>query len=208
MKELEKTRRISISAILFLLVIVIGFITLKKPETFFTKDSEHTLQFLKNHNHVISADSISSMEPGTYVLIDSRSNFEFSKGHMAHAVNIPQNQLLKKEQHDVFNSALANNKRIIIYNETPEMANNSCLLLYQLGFENINLLAVNTYYHDETFKIVDKSVEKPLYDYAQTMKEAKVPPVKKIIIKQKTLPQKKKVVTKPKKKKKMPEGGC
>ena len=67
---------------------------------------------------------------------------------------------------------------------------------------------VSSVMHFAGLKAVGESVEKPLYDYAKTMKEAKVPPVKKITIEQKTLPQKKKVVTKPKKKKKMPEGGC
>ena len=208
MKELEKTKRISISAILFLLVLVIGFITIKKPDVVFTNDSDHALQFLKNHTYIISADSMSSMHQESYILIDTRSNFEFTKGHMVQAVNIPQSQILKKEHLDLFKGARANDKLIIIYNETPELANNSCLLLFQLGFENVNLLSVDTYYEDEIFKITHKSIEKPSFDFAQTMEEAKIAPVKKIIPKQKTFPQKKKVVTKPKKKKKMPEGGC
>ncbi|MCA0932303.1 rhodanese-like domain-containing protein [Lutimonas saemankumensis] len=208
MKELEKTKRISISAILFLLVLVVGFVTIRKPDVFFTKDSDHTLQFLNDDAYIIQLDSLALMEKGSYLLIDNRSNFEYTKGHMVDAVNIPQNQILKKEYLDVIKNAAANNKTIIIYNETPEIANNSCLLLYQLGIENLKLLAVDAYYQSETFKIVDNTIEDPLYDYAQTMKEAGIAPVKKIIQKQKTLPQKKKVVTKPKKKKKMPEGGC
>lgn len=193
---------------LFLLVIVIGFITFKKPDMIFTNNSDHTLQFIKNHAYIVPVDSISSMAQETYMLVDTRSNFEYTKGHMDDAVNIPQSQLLKKEHLDVLKKALADNKYIIVYNETPEKANNSCLALYQLGFEKIKLLAVDAYYRDETFTIIEKTIEKPLYDFAQTMKEAKIAPVKKITPKQKTLPQKKKVVTKPKKKKKMPEGGC
>ena len=208
MKELEKTKRISISAILFLLVLVVGFVTIKKPDVVFKKDSDHTLQFLNNHTYIVQLDSLALMDKGSYLLIDNRSNFEYAKGHMVDAVNIPQNQILKKKYLDVIKKAVANNKMIIIYNETPEIANNSCLLLYQLGIENLKLLAADTSYQNETFKIVDNTIEEPMYDYAQTMKDAGIAPIKKIIQKQKTVPQKKKVVTKPKKKKKMPEGGC
>ena len=51
-------------------------------------------------------------------------------------------------------------------------------------------------------------MEKPLFDFAQTMKNASIQPIKKITAKTKPKPAKKKVITKPKKKKKMPEGGC
>lgn len=208
MKELEKTRRISISAVLFLLVIVIGLLTFKKPEFNFTNSSEKTLEFVNNHNHVMSLTDFQQLDADSYLLIDVRSNFDYSKGHMDDAVNIPNNQLLDPESKKIIETAVSSEKPLILYGENPETANAACLLLYQLGYNELKLLSIRSYYENKEFHIANLEMEKPLYDFAQTMKTASIQPVKKIAPKTKPIPKKKKVIPKPKKKKKMPEGGC
>lgn len=208
MKELEKTRRISISAVLFLLVIIISVLTFKKPEFNFTNSSEKTLEFVANHSHILSFTNFLELDKDSYLLIDVRSSFDYSKGHMENAVNIPKSQLLDPIATNIFKDAVSTEKTMILYGENPETANSSCLLLYQLGYEELKLLSVQSYYENKEFHIAGLEVEKPLFDYAQTMKKASIQPVKKVTPVKKPTPVKKKVVTKPKKKKKMPEGGC
>jgi rhodanese-related sulfurtransferase len=208
MKELEKTRRISISAVLFLLVIIISVLTFKKPEFNFTNSSEKTLEFVANHSHILSFTDFLELDKDSYLLIDVRSSFDYSKGHMENAVNIPKSQLLDPIAINIFKDAVSTEKTMILYGENPETANSSCLLLYQLGYEELKLLSVQSYYENKEFHIAGLEVEKPLFDYAQTMKKASIQPVKKVTPVKKPSPVKKKVVTKPKKKKKMPEGGC
>ncbi len=208
MKELEKTKRISISAVLFLLVIIISVLTFKKPEFNFTNSSEKTLEFVANHNHILSLTDFQELDKDSYLLIDVRSSFDYSKGHMENALNIPKSQLLDPIAINIFKDAVSTEKTMILYGENPETANSSCLLLYQLGYEELKLLSVQSYYENKEFHIAGLEVEKPLFDYAQTMKKASIQPVKKVTPVKKPSPVKKKVVTKPKKKKKMPEGGC
>jgi rhodanese-related sulfurtransferase len=208
MKELEKTRRISISAVLFLLVIIISLLTFKKPEFNFVNSAEKTLEFVANHKYLLSLTDFQQLHKDSYLLIDVRSSFDYSKGHMENAVNIPKSQLLEPIATKIFKDALSTKKTLILYSENPETANSSCILLFQLGYEQLKLLSINSYYENKEFHITDLEVEKPLFDYAQTMKKASIQPIKKITPAKKAPPVKKKVVTKPKKKKKMPEGGC
>lgn len=208
MKELEKTRRISISAVLFLLVIVIGLLTFKKPEFNFINSSEKTLEFVNNHSHVMSLTDFQKLDADSYLLIDVRSNFDYSKGHMGHAINIPKSQLLDPESKKIIETAVSSEKPLIVYGENPETANAACLLLYQLGYNELKLLSIRSYYESKEFHIATIEMEKPLYDFAQTMKTESIQPVKKIAPKTKPIPKKKKVIPQPKKKKKMPEGGC
>ncbi len=208
MKELEKTRRISISAVLFLLVIIISLLTFKKPEFIFVNSSEKTLEFVANHKYLLSLTDFQELDKDSYLLIDVRSSFDYSKGHMEDAINIPKSQLLEPIATKIFKDAVSTNKTMILYGENPETANSSCILLYQLGYEQLKLLSINSYYESKEFHITGLEVEKPLFDYVQTMKKASIQPIKKIAPAKKAPPVKKKVVTKPKKKKKMPEGGC
>jgi len=80
--------------------------------------------------------------------------------------------------------------------------------LFQLGYEQQNLLSIQSYYDNKQFHIAILEVEKPLFDFSETMKKASIQTVLKVAPKKKPQPKKKKVITKPKKKKKMPEGGC
>ena len=208
MKELEKTRRISISAVLFLLVIVIGLLTFKKPTYNFINSSEKTLEFVKDQSHVMSLTDMQKLDAESYLLIDVRSNFDYTKGHMKGAVNIPKSQLLESKSKEIIDAAIKNNEPLILYGENPETANAACMLLFQLGYEQIKLLSIDSSYDDKEFQIKNINIETPLFDYSDTMEKSKIQTIKKVTPKTRPQPTKKKVITKPKKKKKMPEGGC
>jgi len=207
MKELEKTKRISISAVLFLLVVVISLLTFRKPQYSFTNNTAKTLEFIGNKSYILSMSEFEQIKDQASVIIDVRSNFDFSKGHIDKAINIPLSQLLDKNSIDLLKGASMQNPAII-YGKTPEEANAAFMLLYQLGNENLKLLSVTTYYDNKQFHIKNIEIGKAKVNYASTMEKAKVQPIKKIVLKPAPIPVKKKVVVKPKKKKKMPEGGC
>jgi rhodanese-related sulfurtransferase len=208
MKELEKTKRISISAVLFLLVIVIALLTYKRPKFNFVTSAEKTLEAIIDQHQLLSMTDFKAMEASSYLLVDVRNNFEFSKGHINGAVNIATSQFLENESIDLIANTLDNGKSVILYGETPDEANNAWILLYQLGYSNMNVLSINTAYDRDNFSVKSVEVEKPALNYAVTMQKAKVRPVKTVKVMVNPVPEpKKKVVTKPKKKK-APEGGC
>lgn len=206
MKELEKTKRISFSAVLFLVVIVIALLTFKRPQFNFVTTAEKTLETLVNQNQVLSFATFKTLDTATYLLVDVRNNFDYSKGHAKGAINIASSQFLEKPFIDQISQTLKENKTVILYGESPDSANNVWMLLYQLGHQNIRVLSVAASYHNDLFSLDQIEVEKASLDYAIDMEKAK----KQVIIKAKVkpVPPKKKVITKPKKKKRAPEGGC
>ncbi len=207
MKELEKTKRISISAILFLLVIVIGVLTFRKPQFSFSNSSVNTLEVVTTSSHVISLDEFKNSDPSSYTLIDIRTNFDFSKGHLDNAINIPISQILQAVNNGTFSDAESTENTVILYGEHPQDADAAWMLLFQMGYEQIKILTIRTYYENRQFHVQNVEVGKPAYDFAEKMKKASVQKIKKVEAKPAPAP-KKKVITQPKKKKKMPEGGC
>ena len=207
MKELEKTKRISISAVLFLLVIVIALLTFRRPQFNFVTTAEKTLETIVDQKQLLSFDAFKSLDTASYLLVDVRNNFDYSKGHAKRAINIASSQFLEEPFIDFISQTLSENKTVILYGESPDAANNIWMLLFQLGHQNICVLSVASSYQNDKFSMNHIEVEKASLNYAMDMEKAK----KQVIIKVKTKPvppPKKKVITRPKKKKRMPEGGC
>jgi rhodanese-related sulfurtransferase len=203
MKELEKTKRISISATLFLLIILIGFLTYKRPKHVFKNNSESVLKEIVKKDYILSARQLESMSPDEYALIDVRSNFEYEKSHIKDAVNIPYSQILEDKNMDFINSLKGDNKTAVFYGEHPDIASNAWLLLYQLGYNNIKVLSVKPRFEDNKFYVDNVEIEKPAVNYAEEMKKA----TSTSGITEKPKPVKK-VITVKKKKKRVAEGGC
>jgi len=207
MKELEKTKRISISAVLFLLIVTIAILTFEKPKYVFEKNTEAILNEVNNNSYILTLNQLDSIEQSQYQVVDIRSNFEYTKGHINEAINITTHDILKSMNIELFDELVENNKIAVLYGEDPNDANRAWMLLYQLGYENIKILCVETSYIDNKFQVNNHALEKPAINYAQVMqlvKNAKAE-TKKQVTKPKTP---KKVITLPKKKKRIPEGGC
>ena len=211
MKELERTKRISVSAVLFLLIIVIGVLTFRKPKHVFENDTATTLQKIMDKDYILTLDEFNSKDPSQYALFDIRSNFEYAKGHFKDAVNISTHQAFDDSSTELLSDLKNGGKTIIIYGENPDEADSAWMLLYQLGYENVKILCVETSYVDNKFQIKNYALEKPSVNYAKVIQLAKeqnvannTKKVEKVVVKKAP----KKVVPKPKKKKRVPEGGC
>ncbi len=202
MKELEKTKRISISAVLFLLVIIIAVLTFEKPQHVFENNTEAMLQEISNNGYLLTLDELGSLEASQYKLIDVRSNFEYSKGFLKDAINISTNSILAADNLKFLDQLEESSKTAVLYGENPDEANSAWTLLYQLGYENTKILCVQTNYKDNTFYVENYTIEKPSVNFAEIMRMSKY-------TQEVTKPKvSKKVITIPKKKKKKPEGGC
>ena len=63
MKELERTKRISISAVLFLLVILMGFLTFKRPQHVFEKNTASTLEKIIKKDYIVTINDLNTLDP-------------------------------------------------------------------------------------------------------------------------------------------------
>ena len=204
MKELERTKRISISAVLFLVVIIIGVLTFKKPQFVFHKNSATTLEKIVKQDYILTLNDLDTLDSSKYAIIDIRSNYEYEKGHIEDAVNIYTHEVFNEGSIEFLNQLRVDGKTAILYAEHPDVANSAWMLLYQMGYENIKILCIETDYINKTFHVKNSPLEKPYVNFAQVMDSAKTDQSASI----KKEKPKKKVITVQKKKKRVPEGGC
>ena len=84
MKELEKVQNISIASTLFILAIIIGLLTYKRPKNTFAFNTKTTLEKLTSDNYFVPLENVNAQN---YKLVDIRSSYEFDKGHLENAMN-------------------------------------------------------------------------------------------------------------------------
>lgn len=205
MKELEKVKRISIASTLFILAVLIGFLTFERPKNMYALNTKSTLEKLVVNDYLISINEIKN--PGI-TLIDVRSQYEYEKGHLTDAINIPSAEILSEENQEIFNELKDSGNTVVVYGKTPEEANMPFLMLYQLGFNNTKLLSVNIGYLQNKLITNTANIEKPIADVKGFIEESKKNSKSASAAIETIQPTPKKVITVKKKKKKPVEGGC
>ena len=204
MKELEKTKRISIAAVVTILVVIIALLSYKRPTHLYKIGADEMLECIETNSSYVHPDSLT----GQMQLIDIRNAYEFEKGHLENAINIYAPEILDDKNTRTIRSLSDNDKTLVLYGGSPEESMAPFMLLYQLGHINTKMLPLEIRYEQNELITKVVPIEKNLYDIpgfiAESIKKAaaKPKPVKKIVS------PPKKVIPK-KKKKKMPiEGGC
>ena len=204
MKELEKTKRISIAAVLFILVILIGLITYKRPKHVYSITPQIATENIVANNFLISLDELPT---NNVSIIDIRSSFEFQKGHLENAINIQAVEVLNDENIDFFYNLKGKKSTVVLYGTNPDEALAPYMVLYQLGYDNLKILTIENSYNKNKLITKNVNLEKSngdinafiLESIKKSNVEIKVKPVKKAP---------KKVIPFKKKKKMAAEGGC
>jgi len=205
MKELEKTKRISIASVLFILVILIGLLTYQRPKNLYSVNTQTTLENIITNDYLIPLNKLDEVE---HILIDIRSQYEFEKGHLENAINIYTPEILNDENTEVFNKLKSDNTTVILYGKNPDEALEPYMILYQLGYPNLKILLIENSYAQNKLITKNVEIEKSVADVNafidESIKKANIKPKRKA-----TPPPPPKKVIPVKKKKKMPaEGGC
>jgi rhodanese-related sulfurtransferase len=210
MKELEKTKRISIAAVLTILVVLIALLSYKRPKHLYTVNTHDTLEKITNYSYFMAQNEI---DKGTHFLVDIRNSFEFDKGHLENAINMPSPEILSEDNSEILENLKEENKTIVIYGNNPNQAIAPYMLLSQLGFDNLKILMVENSYSQNKLITKNVTIENSTADVTAFIKESiqKTEEAMKkanIVVKQKAITPPKKIIP-VKKKKKMPaEGGC
>jgi rhodanese-related sulfurtransferase len=205
MKELEKTKRISIAAVITILVVLIAVLSYKKPKHLYANNTKSTLETITNNNFFATLEDLKGEN---LALIDVRNQFEFEKGHLENAINIYTPEILNDENSKILNNLKATNQTIVLYGSNTNDVTVPFLLLNQLGYSNVKMATIkNSYYQNQLITIND-TIEKSIADIKEFIDES----IKKASVESKPIPVKvvtpKKVITVQKKKKKPAEGGC
>ena len=206
MKELEKTKRISIASTLFILVVLIAVLAFERPKHIYKVNSKTTLEKLINNDYFLSLNDVNIEKD---VLIDVRNQFEYEKGHLENAINIYAPEILNEINSPIFEELKEKDKIIVLYGANPNEVNAPFMLLYQLGYTNLKILAVeNSYVQNKLItNVVDieKSVANVNAFIDESIKKATQILKEKVVVRKKP---RKKIITVKKKKKAPAEGGC
>lgn len=208
MKELEKTKRISIAAVLSILLILIALLNYKKPSFLYAQNTSTTLMKMDTTDYLVSPQGL---ENESYVLVDVRNPFDYEKGHLPDAINIYAPELLSNDYTAQLNEYLQEGKIILLYGRDPIETLPAFMMLCQLDMGPVKIMESENYFEKDKLITTYSEVEKPSPDIAGFIETSvkKVNESKKQAAKRTVAPPPpKKVAPKKKKKKKMPEGGC
>jgi rhodanese-related sulfurtransferase len=161
--------------VIFVLVIVIGLLTINRPDLEYTLSIDDTIeQLMANGDETFPEDlvGIIEMEEPGYALIDLRTPFDYLKGHINGAINIPTNSLLDKDNLKMFNQFAKDSIKVVIYGQNQLEANGPWMILKQMGFQNITVLMGGYHYFTtgpldfyDMPEVPEYLVEEPAYDF-------------------------------------------
>ncbi|HEY9184315.1 MAG TPA: rhodanese-like domain-containing protein [Salegentibacter sp.] len=205
MKEFKNVKRLSIGPAIFILALIIAFLSYERSENLYAMDAASTLESLTTRNYVISIED--SKQSGV-VLVDIRNPYEFENSHLENAINIPTPDILKEENQTIFKEWKESNKTVTLYGKDIEEANIPFLLLYQLGYDNLKLLNAENRCVQNKLRTDPTNLEKPIANIRAFIDESIRKSKIKKVVKKERKPVPKKIVPVKKKKKKPIEGGC
>jgi len=151
--ELNPKKTIITMAI-FVVVIIIGLLTLTSPRLKYKISPIEAVSTLANDNLGVDASNIENMLSGSItptILIDIRNNYDYARGHIPSAENISAVDLLSVDNIKRLNELKNTNTSVVIYGDTPIQANGPWMVLQQLGFSNVKYL-LGGYEYYLTFK--------------------------------------------------------
>jgi rhodanese-related sulfurtransferase len=203
-------KRTLITILLFALVIVFGWITMKKPRFKYALTPQQTVDMVINHQgcfHPFELDKALKSKSGDVVLIDIRNSFDYAKGHIPNALNITATKLLEEENIKQLDNWKKNSVKVVFYHDDQLQANGTWMLFRQIGYSNAYVLLGGYEYY--TLNKNNLTKEKgtclkgsPRYDFAEVAKKSASADAG-------AAPQvKKKVKIRRKKKAKTASGGC
>ena len=170
--------------IVFVIVIVIGLITLKNPRLTYKLTPQQTIEMLSSGVGCVHPYQLVPVLHGTVdtiVLFDIRNRFEFGKGHIPGAENITAYDLTNQENIDRLNDLRKNGIAVVIYGNNQLEANGPWMVFRQLGFDNVNILLggydyFKTHQNDllQTKGKDDYIKGIPRYDYAKMASKSNV----------------------------------
>ncbi len=174
MDELNKTNRLTIIVVAFVLVIVIGLITFRRPDVKYILTPAESLTLLNNPELAITpAQAIAALKDsaGKTIFIDVRNSIDFINGHVKNAINIPVRELFSDQNKKVLRDIEKAGQTVVLYGETEQQANGPWLMLRQTGYKNV-LLFTGTFaqldvaHSDSLNKLLPQLSETPLIDTA------------------------------------------
>lgn len=213
MEELNKTNRLTIIVVAIVLVIIIGLVTLRRPDIKYTLSPAESLALLNDTALVVTPNLAASLlkdSAGKTVFIDVRNSIAFDRSHVKNAINIPVRELFSTKNKTILRDIEKSGQTAVLYGETQQQANGPWLMLRQTGFKNIlifsgNYSQLDIANSDSITRLLPQLSETPIIDTA-ALKAISAPAIAGEVVAKPAKTEKKSVI--PVKKKASSGGGC
>lgn len=159
----------------FVALIILGILSARKPGIAYEMTTTEALDnALSLMDEIFPEDLVYIVEDSTpgYQLVDIRTPYDFLKGHISTAVNIPSSILLEDDNLEFLRELDKDSVIIVLYGNDQSQANCPWMLLRQIGLENVKvLLGGYEYFYasiTDPYGIADLPsylVEDPKYDF-------------------------------------------
>lgn len=180
--ELNPKKTLAV-AIIFVLVIVIGFLTMKKPDITYKLNVKQSVQQLQNKKdayfYPYQLAAFINHSDKNIVLIDIRNKFVYGQGHIPGSENISAIDLIKKENLDRLRAYQENGMTVVLYGKDQLQVTGPWMFFHEIGLNNVKMLPGGYVYYvahknDLAATKNDNSYLKGIarYDYAQVAKSA------------------------------------
>ncbi|WP_167609890.1 rhodanese-like domain-containing protein [Maribellus sediminis] len=169
--------RTLIALSIFVVVLIIGFITKPKPLFTYEKtiaESVSALSLSEDYVYPWELEDIIANKPDSIVLFDIRNNFVFGQGHIPGSENLAASVLSREENIDRMKKLRDMGVTVVLVGEDELHANGPWMFYRQVGFNNVKLLlgGYNYYFEhkDDLYSTIDddayfKGIAR--FDYAE-----------------------------------------
>jgi len=144
--------RTSIALSLFVVIIIIGFVTMRKPLLTYQLDMKQSVAETKSDDccfYPWQLNSVISKEGSNVVLFDIRNNFVYGQGHIPGAENLSAQNLAREESIERLEALKEMGTTVVLYGEDQLQANGPVMLFRQVGFDNVKVLLGGYKYYKE-----------------------------------------------------------
>mgnify|MGYP006304521309 CR=1 FL=1 len=143
--------KLLIVVVAFVLLIILGILSVRKPGISYEMTTDQALENALSYiDEVFPEDLAYIVEDSTpgYQLVDIRTPYDFLKGHISTATNIPSSIMLEEENLEYLRELDKDSVIIVLYGNDQSQANCPWMLLRQIGLENVKvLLGGYEYFH-------------------------------------------------------------
>ncbi len=205
-------RKTLVTVIIFVLIIIVGFLTLKKPRFKYKLSLEQTVELAHDYEagfHPFELADVLGKKTNNVVFIDIRDRFSYGQGHIPGAENISAYDLSEPKNIKHLKELQDKEMTVVLYGNDQLQANGPWMWFRQVGFDNVKILLGGYEYYAAHKDALEQTVEdisylrgEPRYDFAEVAKSVgSVDNTQKVA-------NKKPVVVRRKKKPKVASGGC
>ncbi len=140
--ELNPWRTIIVLS-LFVAIIFVGFVTMRKPLLTYQMDMKQSVAETQSDDccfYPWQLNSVILKESSGVVLFDIRDNFVFGQGHIPGAENLSAQNLAREESIERLETLKEMGTTVVLYGEDQLQANGPVMLFRQVGFNNVKVL--------------------------------------------------------------------